>query len=654
MSIKNITIRGDLTYKKTITLYLNKLPQSISNKFGVKVNNFTYYSKLVQHIKSTKNYKKPTILLENNPKYRIKTSGEKFIFLGNHGYAKRLDLMFGFDCYTYTNSLLSSLYNSGFIFYFQVIVLNSQSELIFVINYNKSYDELFEAYLEYDSHKEVLLNGITEKNDNSINIKTYFENYKRLVKETLYNTENKIYEYQFGYKNVLEDDKSYQSAFCIQSKKTKKLFYAHSQESVLKPPLSAALKLFYTREYSVIIRQKICTSFISIKENLYNIDINDQARPVPTLSYENKKIYIINNERSLAIADKIPTEYKKEIQRLNFEQALKQLIQININVLTKTKEVFDDYILENDKNGNYFIYNKKQITEGKTTYIVQNVYAYIFSGNKKVTVYDNKSGIKNTFTNFILLANINAKHNPNEKEKKINNNWDIILYNNNYYLINLHSRFVLYLLDFNTLDKLDTFVQKTISSNMLSYLFFSSPIETTLRIIQTNENRELLVHELPNISETILKIDDGNQEYYVFTIKLYRYTAKLSDFKARETSSSYRVYYHIDEKKSTISKFELIFMADDDDNYFDGVFNFFSRFPKHVDVYFTFSIKKEKWEKIKCENLPLIEIIGDFYFREEYYNHSKFHFIAYDGDGREVMPIRLVLRDKDGQTNVIE
>lgn len=654
MLIKNITIRSDLTYKKPIILVLNKLPQSISNKFGVKVNNFTYYSQLFQHIKNTKNYKKPTILLENNPKYRIKTKSEKFIFLGNHGYSEQLDLMFGLDYYTYNNSLSFSLSNSGFSFYFQVIVMNGHNELIFVINYNQLYDELFEAYLEYDSHKEVLLNGITEKNDKSINIKTYFENYKRLVKETLYNAQNKIYKYQFSYKNVLEDDKSYQSAFCLQSKKTQKLFYADSQDSGLKTLLSTNLKLFYAKEYSLIIRQKICTSFISIKENLYNIHINNQAHPVPTLSYESRKIYIINNESSLAIADKLPTGYKKEIQKINIEQALKKLIQININALTKTKETFDNYILENDKNGNYFIYNKKQIIENQTTYIVQNVYAYIFLDNKKVTVYDKKSGIKNTFTSFIILVNINKRHNANnEEEKEISRNWDIVLYNNNYHLINLHNRFVLYILDFKTLDNLDEFVKKNISSTMLSYLSFQEPIETKLRIIQTNEGRELLVHELPNISETILRIDEGNQEYYVFSIKLVRYATKLSDYNTNKTSSSYSVYYNINEKKTAISKFELKFIGYDGD-YFDRLFRTFRYGSRYLSLHFTFSIKKEKWEKIKCENLYLIEIIGDFYFRREYYHYSKFDFIAYDGDGSEVSPIRLVLRDKDGHTNIVE
>ncbi|MEM4166586.1 MAG: hypothetical protein QW255_04500 [Candidatus Bilamarchaeaceae archaeon] len=652
MLIKDIKTKDYLEYKKNIVLSLkNKLPQSIRNKFSVRVNNFVYYTELVKKVKNTKSYKKPIVLLDKVPTYRMKLSGNKFIILGNHGYSKNLNILFGFDYYTHDYSTS----NVDYALYFQVIVLNGQSELVFVINNHRTHNELFEVYLEYDSHKEILLDGITGDIDNSINLKTYFENYKRLVKDKFNNSKNKIYEYEFSYEAGLKYDRVYPSAFCKMLESTKKGFY---EAYVLKPPLSSAIKLFYTQEYLIITKQKICTSFISIKENLYNIYIHNETFPLLTLSYESKKMYIIQTDQNLLITDKLMKEDGNNTKKLSMQQLLDKLIQINVNILTNIKETFDDYILEKDENGNYFIYNKKQKISDKITQILENIYIYIFEKGKKATLYDKSTGIKQSFTYSIIFGSLHKEYDSrvHEHRNRIKSNWNVILYNRNYYITNLHNHFMLYFLDLQKLDGIEKFFEKNmgiIDAIKPNYLFWG-PIKVNLVIMRIRGGKELFVNELPDISETILMIDDNDKEKYVFSIHLLKGNTRLSRFRPSKTAHIYSIHYEVSEKNALIKRFELSLVETGEtyDEYTNFVFNSLKHIGHYSNIYFTFSVTKEKWEKLKCLNDQLAEIYGYFYFRME--NYGNFYFSGDDGDGIKKAPITFVLVDKNGRTRVVE
>lgn len=652
MLIKDIIVRNYSKHKKSIVLYLkNKLPQSVRNKFAVKVNNFAYYTEFVKKVKNPKNYKKPVVLLDKVPTYKIKLSGDKFIILGNHGYSKELNLLFGFDYYT--RDYGASKVN--FASYFQAIVLNGQSELVFVINHHRTHNELIEVYLEYDSHKEILLDGITGDLDNFINIKTYFENYKRLVKEKLNNSKNKIYKYEFSYDMGSKYNKVHSSVFCEMSENTKKEFY---EDYVLRPPLSSAIKLFYTQEYSIIIKQRICTSFISIKENLYNLYIHNEAFPLLTLSYESKKMYIIHTGQNLLITDKLMKVDENKIKKLNMQQLLDKLIQVNVNILTNTKETFDDYILEEDENGNYFIYNKKQKSTSKTTKISENIYIYIFEKYKKVILYNRSTGIKQSFTHSIIFGSMHRDYDYSAPEyrNRIDSNWNVILYNSNYYLTNLHNHFMPYFLDVRKLYNIKNFFEENIeitSSMGPNYLFWG-PFKVSLVIMKIIGNKVLFVNELPDISEIILTIDDDGKEKYVFSINVLKSNTRLSRFIPSKHPPSYIIHYEVKEKTALIIRFELrlVETEEQDKEYINFVFDYLNHFAHQANIYFTFSVKKEKWDKLKCLDDELAEIYGYFYFRMERY--SNFYFSGDDGVGIKNDPITFVLVDKNDRTRIVE
>ncbi|MEM5878028.1 MAG: hypothetical protein QXF12_04070 [Candidatus Aenigmatarchaeota archaeon] len=631
MLVKESSIKQDLNLTRLIILVLNKASQLFGNKFGVKVNNFTSYNDLVLYIKNTNNYKKPTSLLEGNPKYRIKLSGDNFILLGKHGYSKKLNLLLGFDYYIQSKPS----------YYFQVIIpgdTSENSELAFIDNYYRLSKEYFDLFLEYESHKKKLLDGIHVNNKN--NIKIYFENYSKLLEEISNNGEYQIYKYkhEFSYGMVLEYYQNYQNMLCDQNVIVNK---KHYRNFMLNTTLPDHFRIFHKNQYSIITKERICTSFISIKENSYQITFN-KREPVLSKIYEQKQMYIVCDETSLVITDRILTNRNKQVKTIHLEQLINKLIDLDKNIFESQKQKFYNYISKTEENS-YFIYTENRIREKEKTHIEQNVYVYTLLENKKISVYDNNLKLYSKFEGVFTLYKIEKKHEVNEKNQyQLIDQSKIFLYNKEY-IYTISGFFMFYILDTETVMNIDSFIKKQIDKNIsLSSYFLYEPAKIKLTI--TND-KELMIMNLPGISELTLEIDDENEKYYVFSIRLLNFNSNVT-LDINRSSKGSTLHYEVKEKNALFRDFMLSFY----EQKTERLFNFLAQRGNGLSILFIFSIRKDKWQKIKCKKMSIVEIEGNFYYRPRF---SIVYFVGGVGAYGSTSPISLTLRDKEGDTKII-
>lgn len=631
MLVKESSMKQNSNLTRLIILILDKTSQLFSNKFGVKVNNFTSYNDLVQYIKNTNNYKKPTSLLEGNPKYRIKLSGDNFILLGKHGYSKKLNLLLGFDYYIQSKPS----------YYFQVIILgdtSENSELAFIDNYYRLSKEYFDLFLEYESHKKKLLDGIHVNNKN--NIKIYFENYNKLLEEISNNGEYQIYKYkhEFSYGKVLEYYQNYQNMLCDQNVVINKKDY---RDFLLNTPFPDHFRIFHKNQYSIITKERICTSFISIKENSYQITFN-RREPVLSKGYEQKQMYIVCDETSLVITDRILANRDKQVKTIHLEQLINKLIGLDKNIFESQKQKFYNYISKTEENS-YFIYTENRIREKEKTYVEQNVYVYTFLENKKISVYDNNLKLYSKFEGVFTLHKIEKKYEVNEKNQyQLIDQSKIFLYNKEY-IYTISGFFMFYILDTEIVMNIDSFIKKQIDKNIsLSSYFLYEPAKIKLTI---KNDKELMIMNLPSISELTLEIDDENEKYYVFSIRLLNFNSNLT-LDINRSSKGSTLHYKVKEKNALFRDFMLSFY----EQKTERLFNFLAQRGNGLSILFIFSIRKDKWQEIKCKKMSIVEIEGNFYYRPGF---SIVYFVGGVGAYGGASPISLTLRDKEGDTKII-
>lgn len=635
MLVKGNKIKHESNSVRTIILFLDKSPQSFSNKFRVKVNNFTSYTDLVHYIKNTNNYKKPTALLENNPKYRLKLNSDKFILLGKHGYSKKLNLLLGFDYYIQSEPS----------YYFQVIILgdtSEKSELVFIDNYYRISKEYFDLFLEYESHKKKLLDSIHVNNKN--NIKIYFENYSKLLEEVSNNSKYQTYQYkyEFSYSKVLEYYQSYQNMLCEQNEALNKKHYSDFLLNISLPDnYYSHFRIFYENQYAIITKERICTSFISIKENSYHIAFS-RREPVLSKKYEQKKMYILCDETSLVITDKILANRSKQVKTIQLEQLINKLIDMDKNIFESLKKKFYKYIRKEQQNS-YFVYTENRIKEEEQTHVEQNVYVYTFLENKKISVYNNDLKLYSKFEGVFTLYKIEKKYEVNETDQyQLINQEKIFLYNKEH-IYTIPRFFMFYILDTDTIMNIDDFINKQIGMNIsLSSYFLYEAAKIKLTI--TND-KELMILNLPSISELTLEIDDENDKYYVFSIRLLDLNSNMT-LDINRSSNWSTLHYKVKEKNALFKDFTLSFY----EQKTERLFNFLAQQGNNVSILFIFSIRKEKWQKIKCRKTSIVEIEGNFYYSPGF---GMVYFVGGVGAYGGASPISLTLRDNGGDTKII-
>ncbi|MEM4166710.1 MAG: hypothetical protein QW255_05130 [Candidatus Bilamarchaeaceae archaeon] len=591
------------------------------------------------------------VLNENIGEYKTLKKIKSFIFLGNHSYSKLYNLFFVFyfnyykfeEVYnekTLTNNYLVHGLHIG---YENKIVLIKIQELY-------TYTDLdFDSVEEPQVTTSILLKDISYENNLSQNIKEYFVNYNKClnfitkkITEFINNkTNNEIYLYNFftypavDYHNMLcNGSNSYEKNYKALKEQLEHIFYSELFQ-----------KLYYRKIYVFLTKDRTTFSFNKSNNEIINI----------------KKFFIFSEDNITFVFDDLVTIIK------SFDLSNKVMYK-----LVDCKELLSVYpykqALEKISNENKNMYKKDIYMDNKNW--------LIFSFTDRIEEKVFKNNIKRS-ANFLYSKEVHGNYYNHKKsiyirfsELMIDFKFDLVLEKNDHYLryvdyprVYYHTgdvKHYLYIddpkLDFVLLTS--GYQQYKVSSNLINLILDEDIIHKINQFNRENlfkkpfdiDIGENLGIEYIDSEKILSKHDDIFWGYYKITFDLrnlrinkdYLINNELVDIVEMEKLNETYYLFSLVLNECIISKKEVksdyVFYTIKVRNWGDihikvqtsqkEEFYIIDGYEKHEtdsNIRLSFEMSKTNWNKIKCDNLFLSEINGNYYI----HNHYQYVYARY-------------------------
>lgn len=615
---KSIDFENNFEYHVLRLAYTRKT--YFANKFMSKTNFFLNYTKVMENVINKNKYQRIVKTQEDKQATRTRIDGNNFILLGNHGYNKKYDLFFGFDYYV-PHDIRSSIKKA--IFYFQFIAIGKKSELVFSI-YDLSSVEKFYLILEPNSHfSDFLLHNINNQNDNFVNIKNYFNNYKKMLKNFILDhkkdSNSVMYLYRPKFEKLDSEYSSYQQMICRSSERNKKAnlnYHMHYDGEF------TILDTLHPRYYSIITKHRLLTSFITVNGLEYEVELKSGTKFVtPPNNFYNSYILYKWVDRVIILFDdadyfrKIFESYyneKVKEQKLIHSELIKNLIRNNtqVNILISLNKDTNLNIEEKSEydNNSEWLRLVTFISYRGRTYIVKGSYKlYLFYFRAlDITFYENERSIYMKFDVLFLYCNIDG-NNKDSGIVELYKELVQIYLANNYHVLKIDANFLPFLLSRNALEKFVSTYRDLVRVKVDKRLIFGGPFILIINI----DELEIKAKDLPSLCNSIAEVTIGGDTFYVFNLRI------ASDF-AYITSTVYmndlRVEYN-EHKGNKTKKIKLKFHQDNkrefDELYLKQILSLINK--GYIRILVSFYVSKTAWDSLKCDNAPISEIKGKFY-----------------------------------------
>lgn len=627
--------------KKRYSLYRVKLNENLANKLFRKFILCYSYDNTLSTLQ--------TNLVFHVNRRRGAFSYDKIhtIFLGNHGYSRKMNLIFCFYFDYSRNTYKSTNYVFSALSYYEdntqpaILHLLVTYEWLEKTNYNEALDFTYEVKINKVDDSKItknLLNNINSSKSESENLKQYFTNYKNYLINTYksFLVQNKnLYFYKFSNSLFIGENSSYKNLFC------KEITTTCNSHAIIYDSLDNRyefVKTFYeivvlTKARTIItfidnMRDKINLKYFYVLEKKNEVIIIDEVKGIYKL-IGSKYSENLDNVRSKVIKDLFYLYTFKQIGQQVYKLPGKDYYYIS-DVLDK-----DFYIKKynQDKIFSFTLVEKISGYTNRDVYSIErtfdfysldsvNVVLYAFLDNNNFVCIEISSLFINIEISLIFSKNreflSNYIYKPNLPFINMRGSHDT------YYFENIPTHLIGFLLGESSIKQINRLIKEQLfdkpmkifeythrynnNENIIQLIeyaqnnnpqtvikyksFFAGPYDMNIDLLHLN----IEAAELPfGVSGMIMEVKKRNKVYYLFSIYLEDYTIITAN---KNDSQQIDKYIIINTEQTDLEEV--------------------SASNTTINIRLSFAIEKSEWDKIKCSDLYLHKIVGRFYVHNHY------------------------------------
>lgn len=622
--------KRDLLIKHTDIKYVNINKHSLKNKFNCKFIYPSSYSSFINRLSISYNHELSRLFTSNKTR-TVRFNSKNYIIVSNHGISKDLSLILSFDC------RLDPIKEQTLSFYYIIILDNMNNMINLSLCYSEFIARTWQVCIQNDDIFKKLLKNINLKLSRSEIIKMYFENYKDLLFSFVEEAE-KIYKCSLKYYSIQDSYSSYRNMICLSENLDKK------QNIIRKPTLDISQRYYGAYPHFLGVSYYIVITEHRLVTNIFIINglFKGYSYTYYEVFIDLDKIFFIHRGSGILLLDNLQAimdVYKGNkhinIVDTNYSTILRKIRKVEAEIYTNISQ--SKKLIELDeKNWLYFYY--KQEKEKDSNYnIVYNVITITFVLLKKVKmkIYSQLDEIYREVEYINLhIQEVTKLIDENMKtyERKIYNAF--YGFHDNY-ILKIPVSFCCFLLDENqikelkaiTIDKLTESLPENMleKENMIYKVIksFSGPmnveIDLSNSIINNYYSDNFISQKIMNFSPVIAEVEKEDGVYYLFEIVILGEDIK-SSIKINENQNEYRLQIsrRIKYNKEKLTDKILIKLYKDKDKHVENYY--VNEFEKIIDIendfrklVFSFAVKKEVWDQIKCKKGDLQKIKGLFY-----------------------------------------
>lgn len=565
------------------------------------------------------------------------------IFLGNHGYSRKMDLIFSFYFDYSQNTYKSTNYVFSAFSYYEddtppaILHLIVSYKWLEEANYNEALDFNYEVKINKMNDSKIaniLLSNINAYKSHSENLKQYFVNYKNYLVDTyksfLVHNKN-LYFYKFSNSPVAGEFDSCKNSFC------REITTVDSMQKIIYDSLDNRYEFTKTfREIVVLTKARIVITFI------------DNMRDKINLKY----FYVLEKKNEVVIIDEVRGIYKldntpskvKVIKDLFYLYTFKQIKEKPYNLF---KEKVNDYYYINDVLDKEFYikkYNQNKIEvftlveemggfTNRGAYSINRTFDFYLLENINAILYvfldDGNSfciEISNLFINIEILLEFSKVreflyknvHKPRFPFINMRGSHDT------YYFENIPTHLIGFLLGESSVKKINELIKEQLLDRPMKIF------EYTHRYKQNDSIMQLIEYTKNNNPELITKYKSFFAGPYDMNIDLRHLNVKASELPIyfskiiMEIKKRNKIYYLfsvyledyiiIKENKNNLQQIDKYIIINTEETYLEEVITSNTK----INIRLSFAIEKSEWDKIKCSDLYLHKIVGRFYVHNHY------------------------------------
>ncbi|MEM5877359.1 MAG: hypothetical protein QXF12_00615 [Candidatus Aenigmatarchaeota archaeon] len=563
------------------------------------------------------------------------------IFLGNHGYSRKMDLIFSFYFDYSENTYKSTNYVFSVLSYYEddtpsaILHLIVSYQWLKKPNYNEALNFIYEVKINKANDSKIaniLLSNINASKRESVNLKQYFVNYKNYLIDTyksfLVHNRN-LYLYKFSNSSVVGEIDSCKKSFC------REITTADSMQKIIYDSLDNRYEFTKKfREIVVLTKARIIMTFIDnlrSKINLKYFYVLEKKNEVVIID-EVRGIYKLDNTRSKVIKDLFYLYTFKQIKEKPYN-----LFREKINDYYYVNDVLDKdfYIKKYNQNkievfavveemGGFTNKNAYSINRAFDFYLLENInailYAFLDDGNFVCIEISNlfisiKILLEFSKVREFLYKNV---HKPNLPFINMRGSHDT------YYFENIPTHLIGFLLGESSIKRINKLIKDQLLDRPMKIF------EYTHRYKQNDSIMQLIEYTKNNNPELITKYKSFFAGPYDMNIDLRHLNIKASDLPIdvsriiMEVKKRNKIYYLfsvylekyiiITGNKNDSQKIDKYIIINTEETYLEEV----SASNTKINIRLSFAIEKSEWDKIKCSDLYLHKIVGRFYVHNHY------------------------------------